>query len=242
MSNGVGKAVGKVFGDRIPHRGLTVDVSNRHVTDRTKARLLFRAYESAEYRFMQRYLPADVDVIELGGSLGVMSCLIRRRLAPDRRLVVVEADPSIVELLRRNLAINDCVEGTVVENVAIAPDGVNHVRFMVGQASNAGRVAVKADAERQLINVAATSLSQLLKRNGTDRFSLVSDIEGAEWDLWRNEPEVLRRASWIVMETHDHPDFGTSDELIASLAADGSFELVDRYGPVIALKSRAQGS
>ena len=236
-----GRLIGRVFRDRIPHRGLVVDVSSPHVTARTKARLLFRAYESAEYRFMRRYLPADMDAVELGGSLGVMSCLIRRKLDPDHRLIVVEADPEIAGLLSGNLDANNCSEGAIVENVAIAAEGRQKVRFEVGRASNAGRIADEPEAEGRFIEVAATTLSDLLRRHHVNRFSLMSDIEGAEWDLWRNEPDTLRRASWIIIETHDHPQFGSSDELIAELAADGGFTLVDRYGPVVALQNRKTG-
>ena len=169
-----GRLAGHVFRNCVPHRGLSVDVSSPQVTPRTKARLLFRAYESAEYRFMRRYLPVDMDAVELGGSLGVMSCLIRRKINPEHRLIVVEADPDIAKLLRQNLEANDCSEGTIVEHVAIAAEGRQLVQFEVGLASNAGRVADGPQSDGRLIEVQTTTLSELLSRNHVGRFSLIA--------------------------------------------------------------------
>jgi len=78
----------RVLGDRIPHRGLIIDTSSPVVTPNIKAALLLQGYESGEYRFVRRYVPTDCDVIELGGSLGVISCTIRRRIDPAREGMV----------------------------------------------------------------------------------------------------------------------------------------------------------
>src|SRR3569623_274442 len=75
-----GLVAARVLRDRIPHRGLTIDTSSPVVTPEIKAALRMRVYESSEYRFVRRYVPTDCDVIELGGSLGVISCTIRRRI------------------------------------------------------------------------------------------------------------------------------------------------------------------
>jgi FkbM family methyltransferase len=236
----VGDFAARLFGNRLPHRGLRVDVSSKLVSPVTKAAILLRAYESGEIRFMNRYLPRERDVVELGGSLGVMSCLIRRKIAPECRLLVVEADPRIAEILRSNLRLNRCEQGTTVENVAICDGEVESISFALGVRSDSGRLASGRRASEETVTISAMSLKRLLDRHGIESYSLVSDIEGAEWSLWRNQREALLKAEVIILETHDNPEFGSYQDLITEMAGDPAFEIVDRYGPVVVLRNRTK--
>ena len=236
----VGDVAARIFGNRLPHRGLRIDVSSKLVSPVTKAAILLRAYESGEIRFMNRYLPKDRDVVELGGSLGVMSCLIRRKIDPDRRLVVVEADPRIAEILKTNLRLNRCETGTAVENAAIGDGESEAVTFALGARSDSGRVASTPAAGRATVTIPSMTLDGLLRRHEVERYCLVSDIEGAEWSIWRNQRDSLLKADWMILETHDNQEFGTYQDLIAEMSNDGAFELVDRYGPVVVLRNRSK--
>jgi hypothetical protein len=77
-------AVCLVFRSHVPFKGLRIAVSKNREARRTKCALVFRMYESAEIRFIHRYLPNNIDVIELGSSIGVTSCEIRRMIKHDR--------------------------------------------------------------------------------------------------------------------------------------------------------------
>lgn len=227
----------RVLGNRIPHRGLTIDTSSPVVDAETKAALLVNGYESAEYRFVQRYLPSDCDVLELGGSLGVISCTIRRRIAADRRQFVVEADPRLAKVLRQNLALNDCARGVEVVEVAISYGAGDTVKFALGERSDSGRIAADADG-LPTIEVPAVTLAQLIERHDLTDFALVCDIEGVEWRIVEHDLDALATARVIVMETHGTPDHGSHDDLVAAILATGRFALLDRYGPVVVLEPK----
>jgi FkbM family methyltransferase len=229
-----GSAAAWVLRNRIPHRGLTIDTSSPLVTPKIKASLLLRGYESGEYRFVRRYLPRDLDVVELGGSLGVISCTIRRHIAPERRLVIVEANPALAAILRRNLDLNGCSHNATIEQVAIAYGGAPSIRFSLGASSVSGRVATEEDTDS--IEVPTTTLAALVDRHDLGTFALVSDIEGIEWSMLRNDRATIERADTIIMETHDNAEFGRFPDLIAELSGLAGFQLVDRHGPVVVLK------
>lgn len=225
----------KLLRDRIPHRGLTIDTSDPVVTPEIKAALLLGGYESGEYRFVQRHLPRDVDVVELGGSLGVISCTTRRAIAPERRMVIVEADPRLANSLRRNLALNGCETNTTVAEVAISYGGGDTVAFAMGESSVSGRIASEAP-DLQTVQVPARTLSGLLDEHGITDFALISDIEGVEWQILRHDLDALARARIIIMETHDSREHGTHQQLVATLLDSGRFRLLDSHGPVVALQ------
>src|SRR3569623_1218634 len=110
----IGKSLGMLFSDRIPCRGVRVD-TRANVTDEVKAKLFWGIYESSEIRFIQQYLRPDLDVVELSSSLGVVASHIAQRIA-GRRLICVEANPSLKETIQANLRANaGAVDCRVVE-------------------------------------------------------------------------------------------------------------------------------
>ena len=99
-------AVRRLMGGRVGNRGSRIDTNNPAVTPWVRTLVYWDMYETAELRFVQRYLPSDLDVVELGGSIGVVASQIARRLEPGRQLISVEANPQIVNLLRENIGKN----------------------------------------------------------------------------------------------------------------------------------------
>src|SRR5689334_10363390 len=96
----IGIAIGKLFAERIPSRGLRIHSDG--LASEIKSQLLFATYESAEIRAVCRHLRTDLDVIELGASIGVLSCHIRRKLAIDHHLYAIEPDPDLVKSIEHN--------------------------------------------------------------------------------------------------------------------------------------------
>jgi FkbM family methyltransferase len=237
----VGAALEIIFPNRLRVHGVLIDVRSPMITRTTKAALFFGTYESAETRLVRKYLPRDLDVVELGASLGVVTCVVRRHISLGRRLISVEANPRLAELARANLLLNGCEENVDVLSLAISTCS-DEVEFVVGEASDSGRVGLRAEEGGKILRVPAESLSKLLARHRVSNFCLICDIEGTEWELWRHDYDGLCRASMVVMETHDNPRYGSHDDLIAELANDPSFELVDRYGPVVVLRNRTPAS
>ena len=52
-----------MLGDRIPHRGLTIDTSSPVVDPKTKAALLVNDNASAKFRFVQHFVEHDLDAL-----------------------------------------------------------------------------------------------------------------------------------------------------------------------------------
>lgn len=87
-------------------------------------------YEANERELIAAHLPPDLPVIELGGSYGIVSHAIRKRLAPTSTLVVVEANPTMIRTCRANVALGGSPERTHVVQAALAY-GDARVRFKV---------------------------------------------------------------------------------------------------------------
>lgn len=200
----------------VPSAGLRFDLSGGH--EDQAAAIRFGLYERAE-RFMARnFITGERDIVELGASLGVISCELARQRRGVRQ-VSVEADPALAERTRRNLDLNG-FRDVAVENVAIDYSGAETVRFS-GDGNLAGKVADGGG-----IAVPAKTLSALLARHGIAEYDLVVDIEGAEIGIFVNDREALAGCRRIAIEL-DGNTIGGVDE--ADYIAQLGFALIYRH-------------
>jgi FkbM family methyltransferase len=233
----VGRLIGMAYRNRIPSRGSVISTDHPLISPQTKALVYWGIYESAEARFVGRYLRSDLDTVELGASLGVIGSLIAARLDPARRLVCVEANPGLQDILSQNVLANS--GGATVNFVSGAIDysGGPSVKLDLGDSSfSASTTKSGADS----VEVSAVRLDDVLVRHGiVSEYQLVMDIEGAEHALLLNEYEVLKRCRSMIVELHETrtPHRVVSVEDLLTLATEmHGFRLSDRYGPVCYLE------
>lgn len=232
----VGSLVGVAFGDMVPSEGLRFDTSHPRVSTATKASLFWGLYESAEVRLITSLLRPDLDVIEVGGSIGVVSNHIRAKLSPKATLTVVEADAQLAEIARANLAINHPGARFDVMHRAISYDGPT-ARFQRRGANISGSLA-DADAA-DVVEVPAATLGDIVEESGVDRFTLVADIEGAEAAVIHHDADLLAaQCDQIIIELHETDFEGRhfSVEALRRALLDLGFVLDRRDGHVFAFR------
>ena len=232
----VGRLLAFAFRDRISCQGCVIDTSSDIVTPKVKAMLFWRIYESAEIRFVRQYLNRDLDVIELGSSLGVVTCQIRKRMSGSHRLVSIEAHPELARQVKSNLRINGLDKKVSVINKAIAyHPSQRKTAFYVFSGSNlTGHIAERQNGARGL-KVEATTLSQIIDENGISAYALVSDIEGAEAGFIIHDQEALKKCRQIIIELHDTSINGVAigtKQMCDRLTGEHGFTLRDQYGPI----------
>jgi hypothetical protein len=89
-------------------KGLRFEIPRNLTTREFRGQVLLHGYEIPERTLIRKYVAEDATVLELGGCLGVVSCLVNRILADPRRHVVFEAHPQVAPILEANRARNGC--------------------------------------------------------------------------------------------------------------------------------------
>ncbi|MCA9509634.1 MAG: FkbM family methyltransferase [Myxococcales bacterium] len=207
------------------------------VSDRDAAQIFFGVWESAEIRFSKRFADNPV-VVELGSSVGVTLGVLAVHL-PDARLLCVEANPdnfAILQKLRERLPRPERIE-LIHRAIAYAGGPVAFdVTSVTGSKLGGGSIA----AGRR-IEVDSTTLSALLASRGIDGpYTLITDIEGAEADVFFRDPDALAGCTKIVCELEDTAEHAIAGQ-IERLRAIG-FEVHERYGNVFFLAKPAAES
>jgi len=195
----------------------------------TKAQFFFGLYESAELRFISKYLPPHSVVVELGSSMGVVASFVANYLT-HKRLVLVEANPTLIPLIQQNLLLNQ-VSNFSIFNLAIT-DRSTKLWFTPGSDTISGGITHEAKNDSELVE--GIKLAELLDRAGVDDCVLISDIEGAEVSFIL-DGNGLKKCSMLVIELHEVDFNGRSynpKDMVALLVSTHGFNLIDQYGNV----------
>lgn len=195
-----------------------------------KNALIKNKYESQERGFIEAHLPQDCDVIELGGSIGVVSAYTRARMGPTARQIVVEALSDLATVCRANIAKQDPNNLSTVVQAAVSYSDAKTVRFMVGDNPHVGRIG---EGEGVAVDVPVVQLETLCADHKIDQFALICDIEGGEVELFDRSSIWKTACPLIILETH--PNFyeggvATQSELVAKIIAAGFTQLGESGG------------
>src|SRR5207302_3507634 len=108
--------------------------------------------------FVRDFLEPDLDVVELGSSLGVVALHILRKQSPHRKLICVEANPYLIETIQENLSRNEQGRHTTVIHAAIDYGASDEVKFNTSEDNLVSLVGGNAGEHHM---VRTTSLSSL---------------------------------------------------------------------------------
>lgn len=178
--------------------GLTLSNKIYDLDDKVARKVLSGSYEQDELE-----LAGEIDfnnsVIELGGGIGYISCIIDDQLPERFQHIVFEPNSEVTKVLRHNKQLNDSNFDIVEKAYSYEHE---EVELEVQGVFWGRRTNLKED-ERSTRKVEAMSLSEVFSKFNIEDFFLISDIEGAEYDLINNEFENFSKAYSIMIELHD---------------------------------------
>lgn len=228
-SSYMGWLIQMITRDHIRFQGILVYTGYPQISPYIKACLFWGLYEKQEVRFIRQYLPSNLPVIELGASIGVISCIIAQKVSPQL-VYSIEANPSLKMIIGDNLKLNN-LSNTKVLNLALC--GAEEVFFIPGNDNTVGTVTSKKQDNSVAIN--SSSLSGITSKLGIDKFNLVCDIEGSEVEFLFFDSASLINCEYLVIELHhtsrDGIEYsvGQMKERIKTLG----FIIVNEHGSVI---------
>lgn len=234
-SNFVGRILARFYNDRIPARRygkFVYDCSSELILNSVKASIFWGIYESAEIRFIKKYLRNDIDVIELGASIGVVSSHILRVINVENRLVSLEANPHLIKTLQNNLNINNKNHNYIIINKAISYKPEDEVNFYLSDKNVASSINKTNGTPVKLKGI---KLSELLLHHSINEYALICDIEGSEIEIIINEADYLLKCQQMIIELHatefDGKKYKTED-MVKIITENTGLEQIDRYGEV----------
>jgi FkbM family methyltransferase len=229
-SDVAGRAVLGTFGsDRVPSRGLRLDLTQDDLPPKVAASLAFRLYESAELRAVTARIKAEHrTVVELGASIGVVAAHALQQMSPEGRYVAVEANGALLPTLTRRLRQHAKGQQLTPIHAALSYAG-EYAHFETSESHLASRATMQPTGER----VRALTLSDIVAVHVPDPepYGLICDIEGEEFRLLAKDGAALERCSLMIAELHEG-DWGTIPDALRMLT-DLGFTRVELDGHVV---------
>jgi len=238
-SDFVGAFLAKFYNNQIPSRRygkFIYDCSSDYILDSVKASIFWGIYESAEVRFVREYLRSDLDVIELGASIGVVTTHILRKIRNGNKCIALEANPNLMETLKSNIEINNNANNYHIINKAISYNGEDEIKLFLGR-ENVHSSINKSNGE--FVKVKSANLADILDEYKINSYALVCDIEGTEIEILLHDHEILLKCEQLIIELHDTYYQGSKynvESMVKLITENVGFTNISNYGTVYYFK------
>lgn len=212
-------------------------IPRQAVNKKIMASVFWGFYESAEIRFIERYFDGNTDVIEFGGSIGIVSSHIASKLKPGKKLLTIEANPFLIETIRRNVSRYIALGAEYrLFNKAV---GYHSPCVSLHITDNNTETRIGDDLADGSQTIPTCRLSDIIAQEQISNYTLVCDIEGSEAEVFENDKDSLQRCRQLFVELHDTAYNGkhyTVDSLLNILINEHGFRLRAHYRPVFLLE------
>jgi len=163
-------------------------------------------YEPSTTAVLKNYLkPGDV-FIDLGANEGYFSVIGSALVGNAGKVVAVEPQSRLMNVIHANLALNGCLNVNVVQAVVSAKTETVNLHLAPGLSTGGSSLSRNTRYRLPTEPVQSFSLSEFLEKTGTSHCDLMKvDIEGAEYDVFMHAEPVLKAGIIrnIALEIHD---------------------------------------
>lgn len=201
------------------------------------ASIFFGFYEAGELRFIHKYFNGDSDIVELGGSMGIVTSHLASRQKAGRQIISVEANPFLAETLTSNVnRYRNPINKFTLLTKAIAYRSTEVALRITDNSTETKAELVSSEPKDNEVIVPSIKLADIVSQFNLNDFTLVCDIEGAEIELLENDDLALKSCKELFIELHETSngmkEFSIED-LKRLIMERHQLKLVDQHGPVL---------
>jgi FkbM family methyltransferase len=157
-------------------QGVSLNVPSDVVNANVLRFLIEGGYESKELNLLAKCINEGERILELGAGLGFLACYVTKSF-PDTPYIAVEANPSLVPLIRDNFKLNNC-HANLIHGVAGNSTGSSP--FNLAKDFWASSVC-DLSMEYETVTVPSIDTNALIDK--LDPTMMVIDIEGGDLEL-----------------------------------------------------------
>jgi len=180
--------------------GVKVPLKNSPLDPKTRRRLMRGSYELAECDLVRHFVKPGEQILELGASVGIVTCFLSRQAGPTGRLVCVEADARLKVPFEAQLALNG-VRAVWVNALCCplwqdqVPARIAQQSFQQSEQTLSGRAVAGPTSGQSPPWLTALAICQ---QTNLEPSALVMDIEGTE-AVWSEYPPNLPDSIGLVI-------------------------------------------
>lgn len=203
--------------------------------------------DALQINFFLEHVKAGGFVLDIGGHFGQYAVLLASLVSDSGRVVTFEPDQDAQAVLKKNLELNGFSGRVEIESLALFDRPGEHSFFSKGADSMSSLVRsglgtnAFASGIREYHVRTARLDDYLTDRNLGSPAFIKLDTEGAEINILRGAPKVLRSDTTIICELHPYAwdEFGTSFEELQLLVRE-SGKTIEYLDPTTRIQDGAR--
>jgi FkbM family methyltransferase len=173
-------------------------------------------YEPETADLIARILRPGMCFLDIGANVGQYTLLAAELVGSGGRVLAFEADPSIVQILQRNVTLNDLRQVTICDVALSDENDVMAFHPASPRYAGSGSLAAGRYASGEVVSVQARKLDDLLADNTVSRVDLMKiDVEGAELSVLRGSRRAIESYGFptLIVEFSEHnlSQFGANE-------------------------------
>jgi len=170
---------------------------------------------SREEAILTRFDPQPGDVVlDIGANLGRYTVIAAKKIQKEGKVISIEANPSIFELLTKNIQLNE-LTNVIPLNCAVFSEKTKIKFFVNDDLRNNQFGTINSDIDNfankgleQHVYVDANTVDSILSENSIEIQEvkwMKIDVEGAEFDVIKGSKELISNAKnlKIIVEIHN---------------------------------------
>ena len=157
-------------------------------------------HEHGEVKFLESILEEEMQVIDVGGHIGVTSVVIAKKIGDKGRLYSFEPIPEFYSILKRNLSSNR------LKNVKVYQLGVGDYTGRADFYENAASSSIVPREGDKKLRVDLTTIDTFLNEEDIERIDFINmDCEGSEFFVLKGAEAILRNDKVKIFCEIHHP-------------------------------------
>jgi len=162
-----------------------------HTFDRLIALFLLKLgmLEKREMDFFKKTVRKGWTVLDIGANIGYPSLLFSKLVGERGRVIAFEPDKNNLEMLRKNIKVNNC-KNIVVVPMAVSDRTGNGTLYISDSHSGDHRIYNSLDEKRKTQNIETISLDDYFKSENKIDF-IQMDVQGAEELVFQGMKKLL---------------------------------------------------
>lgn len=193
-----------IWPEKVDLDGIHVPLKSLPLDARTRRRVMRGLYEPSERDLISQFIQPGDQILELGASVGIVSCFLTRQSSPNGRLVSVEADARLEQPFRRQLQANQ-MSATWIHALCCplwqneVPSAIASQTFAASSKTLSGRAVTSHSAQASVPWLTPLAIARQTNLVPT---AWIVDIEGSEAVWAELPPQIPPSIRIVIAEFH----------------------------------------
>ncbi len=177
---------------------------------------LFSSYNAIDLNWLPQFLPYNPVILEAGAFRG-QDTVRAAKIWPNGRIIAFEPDPNGFKELEKNVAEAQVTNvelhslalssynGSALFNICLGPNN-NEPAYGYASSLLPLKKGMEIFCKGPQIEVPCVTLDAWCKENQIDTIDLLRlEVEGAEYGVLKNSPNILKKVKILYIKTYIHP-------------------------------------